>query len=512
MGMIVESGGLCVRLGRNGLVRHVVRYAVTSPRSARISRASVGLRSERGPILLAVMLSTGLVAIDATILAAAIPAIVRDVGGLTQFPWLFSIYLLAQAVSVPIYGKLADLVGRKPIILLGVLLFVVGSLLCGLAWSMGSLIAFRALQGLGAGAVQPVGITIVGDIYSVAERATVQGYIASVWAMASLIGPTLGGIFADYLSWRWIFLVNLPLGLVAAWMLWTRYDEDLEPARPRPRIDYLGALLLLTGGGLLLVALLEGGIFWPWDSAISIAMFTTSAVLIATFVWVESRVREPILPLWVFRHRVVGAAMLTSLVVGVLLLGLTSYVPLFAQGVLGTGAVTAGFALAAMTIGWPIAATTSGRLYLSIGFRFTMLIGSSIALVGALLLLTVNASSPVWWLATPCFVMGLGFGYVASPAIVAAQAAVGRKDRGVATSSSLFARSVGSAVGVAAFGAIVNHIVSDRLAGAPADLESLPPGVLDPAIHAVFIASAVVAVTLVCAAALMPRHVEEVVG
>lgn len=461
------------------------------------------------------MLSTGLVAIDATILAAAIPAVVRDLGGLTQFPWLFSIYLLAQAVSVPIYGKLADLLGRKPIILLGVLLFVVGSLLCGIAWSMGSLIAFRALQGLGAGAVQPVGITIVGDIYSVAERATVQGYIASVWALASLVGPTLGGVFADYLSWRWIFLVNLPLGLAAAWMLWTRYDEGLHRSRStRPQIDYAGAALLLSGGALLLVALLEGGIFWSWASPISIAMFATSFVLIAAFVAVEARVAEPILPLWVFRHRVVGAAMLTSLVVGVLLLGLTSYVPLFAQGVLGTGAVTAGFALAAMTIGWPIAATTSGRLYLSIGFRATMLIGSVIALLGALLLLTVNASSPVWWLAAPCFVMGVGFGYVASPAIVAAQAAVGRRDRGVATSASLFARSVGSAVGVAAFGAIANNIIANNVAahgvaGASAELDSLPPGVLDPAIHAVFLTSAAVAVTLVLAAALMPRRVEE---
>lgn len=487
---------------------------MTSPAAgAPITRASVGLRSERGPILLAVMLSTGLVAIDATILAAAVPAIVRDLGGLTQFPWLFSVYLLAQAVSVPIYGKLADLIGRKPLMLFGVTVFVVGSLLCGVAWSMGSLIAFRAIQGLGAGAVQPIGITIVGDIYSVAERAKVQGYIAGVWAVSSIIGPTLGGLFADYLSWRWIFGVNLPLGLAAAWMLWSRFDEDLTAREPRRhRIDYLGSVLLLGGGVLLLIALLEGGILWPWGSAISIVMFAAAAVLIVAFVAVERRAAEPILPMWVFGHRVVRAAMLTSLVVGVLLLGLTSYVPLFAQGVLGTDAVTAGFALAAMTIGWPIAATTSGRLYLSIGFRSTMLIGSVIALAGAALLLTIDASSSVLHLAAPCFVMGIGFGYVASPAIVAAQSAVGWRHRGVATSSSLFARSVGSAVGVAAFGAIANHVVAGRLAGAPADLDSLPAGVLDPAIHAVFVASAAVALTLVLAAALMPRNVEEITG
>ena len=204
---------------RNATAPGRVGSSVTAPTQARITRASVGLRSERGPVLLAVMLSTGLVAIDATILAAAVPAVVRDLGGLSQFPWLFSVYLLAQAVSMPIYGKVADVVGRKPVMLLGVGLFVLGSLLCGLAWSMGSLVAFRLLQGLGAGAVQPIGMTIIGDIYSVAERATVQGYLAAVWAISSLVGPTLGGIFADYLSWRWIFFVNLPLGAVATWML-----------------------------------------------------------------------------------------------------------------------------------------------------------------------------------------------------------------------------------------------------------------------------------------------------
>ncbi|HEU5240984.1 MAG TPA: MDR family MFS transporter [Ornithinibacter sp.] len=459
------------------------------------------------------MLSTGLVAIDATILAAAVPAIVRDLGGLTQFPWLFSIYLLAQAVSVPIYGKVADLYGRKPVMLLGVTLFVLGSLLCGLSWSMGSLVAFRAVQGLGAGAVQPVGMTIVGDIYSVAERATVQGYIAAVWAISSLVGPTLGGVFADYLSWRWIFFVNLPLGALAAWMLWRRFHEDRtarDPAAPRPRIDVLGTVLLLLGTVALLVALLEGGVVWAWASPVSIGLLVAAAVVLGAFVLVERRAAEPVLPLWVFHHRVVGAAMATSLVVGVLLLGLTSYVPLFSQGVLGTGAIVAGFALAAMTIGWPIAASTSGRLYLRFGFRSTMLLGSVIALAGAALLLTVDADSSVLHLAAPNFVMGLGFGYVASPAIVAAQSSVGWARRGVATGATLFARSVGSAVGVAAFGALANTVVRDRLGSEPTDLESLPPGVLDPAIHAVFLASFAVAATLVFAAACMPHKVDEV--
>jgi len=467
----------------------------------------VGLRSERGPVLLAVMLSIGLVAIDATILATAVPSVVRDLGGFTQFPWLFSVYLLAQAVSVPVYGKVADLFGRKPVMLLGVALFVVGSLLCGVAWGMGSLIAFRAIQGLGAGAVQPMGMTIVGDIYSLAERAKVQGYIASVWAAASLVGPTLGGVFSDYLSWRWIFFVNLPVGIAAGWVLWRRFDEKVE--RKRHRIDYAGAGLLAVGGVLLLLALLEGGVRWAWGSGASLALFAAAAVLLAAFVVVERRAAEPVLPLWIFRSRVQNAASAASFVVGVLMLGLSSYVPLYAQTVLGHGAVVAGLALAAMTIGWPIAASTSGRFYLSVGFRVTMLMGAAFAVAGAALLLTVGPDSSLLHLAVPCFVMGIGFGFVASPAVVAAQSSVTWQHRGVATGANMFARSVGSSVGVAVFGAIANGVVAARVGSSVPALEHLPAAVLDPAIHAVFVASAVVSVLLLVVGSVMPRRVVE---
>src|SRR4051812_5623395 len=461
----------------------------------RIDRASVGLRSERGPVLLAVMLSIGLVAIDATILATAVPAVVEDLGGFAQFPWLFSVYLLAQAVSVPVYGKLADLFGRKPVMLVGIALFVIGSLLCGLAWSMGALIAFRVVQGLGAGAVQPIGMTIVGDIYSTAERAKVQGYLASVWAAASLVGPTLGGVFADYLSWRWIFFVNLPIGLAAAWVFWRRFEERVE--RKRHRIDYAGSALLALGGTLLLLGLLEGGVRWGWGSATSVTLFVLAGALLVGFALVERRAAEPVLPLWVFRSRVLNAANAASLVVGVLTLGLSSYVPLFAQGVLGTGAVVAGFALAAMTIGWPIAASLAGRFYLTVGFRSTVLMGAVFAVAGSLLLLTVDAGSSIPHLAAACFVVGIGLGFVASPSIVAAQSSVTWQFRGVATGASMFTRSVGSSVGVAVFGAIANGVVASRLSGSVPDLEHVPAGVLEPAVHAVFLASAVAAVVMI---------------
>src|SRR5262245_2712279 len=268
------------------------------------------------------MLSIGLVAIDSTILATAVPAVVADLGGFTSFPWLFSIYLLAQAISVPLFGKLADLYGRKPLMLVGVGLFVLGSLLCGIAWGMTSLIVFRLVQGLGAGAIAPIGMTIIGDIYTLQERATVQGYMAAVWAMAALIGPTLGGVFSDTIGWRWIFFVNLPLGAAAAWVLWRRFEEKVS--RRRHRIDYVGSSLLALGGTLLLLALLEGGVEWGWHSGVSISLFVLAGLLLVAFFVVEQRAAEPVLPLWVFRMRVLNVTNAGSLVVGILLIGLSS--------------------------------------------------------------------------------------------------------------------------------------------------------------------------------------------
>jgi EmrB/QacA subfamily drug resistance transporter len=476
---------------------------MTAP--SQVTRRDIGLRSERGPILLGVMLTTGLVAIDSTILATAVPAVVDDLGGFSQFPWLFSVYLLAQAVSVPIYGKLADQLGRKPILMVGIGLFLAGSLLCGLAWGMVPLIVFRTIQGLGAGAVQPIGMTIVGDTYSMAERAKVAGYISSVWAVASLVGPTLGGVFSDYLSWRWIFFVNLPLGLLAAWLIHRSFRERVE--RQAHTLDARGALLLALGGTLLLLGLLEGGQSWSWASPVSVTIFVAAALLLLLFVFVERSAAEPVLPLWVFRRRVLNAANSGSLIVGLIMLGLSSYVPLFAQGVLDTGALVAGLALAAMTIGWPIAASNSGRLYLTVGFRATTFTGAIAVVIGGALLVTVDANSSLWRLALPCFIMGLGFGLVASPSTIAAQSSVGWQDRGVVTAANMFGRSVGSALGVAIFGAIANGIVRSRTGGTPTSLEQVPVSDLEPALHAVFVAAAAVAVLLLVAALTMPKRV-----
>ncbi|MGH3474078.1 MAG: MDR family MFS transporter [Aeromicrobium sp.] len=471
-----------------------------------VTRSSIGLRSERGPVLLAVMLSTALVAIDATILATAVPALVSDLGGFSQFPWLFSVYLLAQAVSVPIYGKLSDLLGRKPVMLAGIALFVLGSVLCGIAWNMPALIVFRAVQGIGAGAVMPMSMTIIGDLYTLRERPKVMGYTASVWGISSVVGPTLGGVFADFLSWRWIFFVNIPIGIAAATMLWRRFDERIE--RKKHRIDYLGAGLLAVGGSLLILGLLEGGIAWAWDSPTSFAVLAGAAVLLVLFGFVERRAAEPILPLWVFGHRILNGTNAASLVVGVLLIGLVSYVPLYAQGVLGSSALVAGFAVAAMTVGWPISAALSGWLYMRIGFRDTGFVGAALLLVGTGLLLTVGIDSTVLHLAAASFFVGLGLGLIASPTLVAAQSSVGWETRGVVTGTNLFARSVGSAVGIAVFGAVANAAVAGRGGDVTGDLDRLPATVLDPALHNVFIGSTIAGVVMLVALTVVPRRTD----
>lgn len=420
----------------------------------------LGLRGERGGVLFALMMATGLIAIDSTILATAVPSVVQDLGGFSQFPWLFSVYLLAQAASVPVYGKLADTLGRKPMILVGIGLFLAGSVLSALAWNLPALIVFRAVQGLGAGAILPISITIVGDIYSVAERAKIQGYIASVWAISAVVGPTLGGVFAQLNAWRFIFWINLPLCILAAVLLMRAFHEHLEPRRHR--IDYAGAVLLTASATLLILGALEGGQAWAWSSWQSIGSFALGAALLGAFVLVERRATEPVLPLWVLSRRLLLTTNLISLGVGATLIGLTSYVPTYLQHTAGTSPLRAGLALAALTIGWPLTAAFSGRIYLRVGFRFCVLLGAAIALLGTVALALVTPFPSVWLVGVSCFVVGLGLGLVAAPALIAAQASVEWADRGVVTGAAMFGRSLGSAVGIAVLGAIANAVLAGR--------------------------------------------------
>ncbi|HZZ96684.1 MAG TPA: MFS transporter [Jatrophihabitantaceae bacterium] len=464
-----------------------------------MSRSAVGLRSERGPVLLALMLATALVAIDSTIIATAVPSIVSNIGGFAEFPWLFSIYLLAQAVTVPVYGKLADLFGRKPVMLLGISLFLLGSIMCGVAWNIGLLIAFRAVQGLGAGAVQPIAMTIVGDSYSLEERAKVQGYLASVWGISAVVGPTLGGVFSEYASWRWIFFINIPLCLLAGFMIASHFHEQVP--RSRPHIDYRGAALLTGGLTLVILGVLEGGQAWAWSAARSITILAGGAVLLLAFWFVERSSPEPVLPLWVWRRRLLVTSSLVSAAVGAIVLGLSSYIPTFVQDSLGTGPLVAGFALATLTIGWPVSASQAGRLYLRVGFRVTASIGGAIVVLGSVLLLLLDQSSSVYQVGVTCFVIGLGMGLTATPTLIAAQSTVAWQERGVVTGNNMFCRSLGSALGVAVFGAIANAVLGDS-----SGLQSghVAAGPLASAVHHIFLAVVVLAVLLVAMVALMP--------
>lgn len=455
---------------------------------------AVEVRSGRPAVLAALMLSLGLIAIDTTIIATAVPSVVADLGGFAQFPWLFSVYLLAQAVCVPIYSKLADLYGRKPIILAGIGLFLLGSVLCGAAWSMPALIAFRAIQGLGAGAVQPMVQTIVGDLYSLPERGRVQGFLASVWAVSSVVGPTLGGLFAQYLTWRWIFFINIPLCLGAGITLLRVFRERVT-RRPH-RLDYAGAALLSTGGALVILGLLEGGRAWAWRSWTSVAVLGCGVTLIGVFVLVERAAAEPVLPGWVFRRRILASTSAVAALIGTLLVGLTSYVPTFVQGVLGASPLVAGFALATLTLGWPLTSALSDRLYMRIGFRSTGLIGSTLAVGGTALLALLNRESSIGMVAVACFVVGAGLGLVAAPTLIAAQNTVGWTERGVVTGTNAFSRSIGSAVGVAILGAIANAALGH-------DAPTL--STLDSAAHRVFLGVLAAATLLLLAVATMPR-------
>lgn len=489
----------------------------------------IGLRSERGPILGSVMVSTAIVAIDATIIATAVPSIVNDLGGFSLFPWLFSIYLLAQAVTTPIMGRLSDQFGRKPIMLFGVGLFVFGSLAAALSPTMLFLIVFRGVQGVGAGCIMPMTMTIIGDIYTVQERARIQGYVASMWASGAIAGPLIGGLFVAFLNWRWIFWINLPIGLFAAWLM-IRHFAEKKMVREQRKVDYLGAALMAVGFSLLILGLLQGGVAWDWLSAPSLLVFGFALVALIAFFISQRYVADPMLPTWIYKSRVLNAGNLIGFCVGAMTVGFSSFVPTYSEGVLGVGVLVGGFTIGALLIGWPIAASTSGRLYLRIGFRNTSVIGAFFAILGTFLTLWFSVDTPQWFVIVACLVVGLGLGYIANPSLVAVQSSVSWAQRGVVTGTTLFTRSLGNALGAAVFGAIANSVLLSHYRNVPASLAAEVPAdvestvqvlgthvmsdsattfiraALDDAVNAVFLSMFVAAlIALAILIFLMPR-------
>lgn len=439
-------------------------------------------------ILAALMCTMMLAAMDITIVATAIPQIVGDLGGFRLFSWVFSSYLLAQTVTIPIYGKLADLFGRKPVLIAGMLVFLAGSAASSLAWNMASLIVFRGVQGLGAGAIMATVATVAGDLYSVRERAAIQGWLASVWGIAAIAGPLAGGAFAQYLSWRWIFLVNLPIGALALALIGAFLHESFE--RRRPRIDYAGSALVLASIGALIFGLLQGGQAWPWLSRESIAVFSIAALLIAATVWVERRASEPVMPGWVWRRRTLAGANFATIAMGMVMMAPSAYLPTYLQSVHGLGAIAAGLVLACMSFGWSSASALSGRLYMRIGFRDTAIAGAALVIAGSAAFALMRESAGVWAVVADQVVLGAGFGLLFTPLLVGLQSVVGWERRGVVTGASMFSRYLGQSLGAASFGALFNAVVAARLAHAPSTLAERLPERVDAVIEALHASAA----------------------
>ncbi|MET8923656.1 MFS transporter [Streptomyces sp. NPDC004623] len=436
----------------------------------------------RRPVAAALMLGMGLAAIDGTIVATAVPQIVGDLGGFSVFSWLFSGYLLAVTVTLPVYGKLSDTFGRKPVLIAGIILFLAGSLLCAAAWNMAALIAFRVVQGLGGGALQGTVQTIAADLYPLRERPKIQAKLSTVWATSAVAGPAVGGLLAAYADWRWIFLINLPVGAVALWLVARHLHE---PARPRPvtrpRVDWAGALAVFATGALLLTALVQGGVAWPWLSAPSLGLLGATAALGALTVLIERRAADPVIPGWVWRRRTIASVNLALGAMGLLMVAPTVFLPTYAQSVLGLGPIAAGFVLSVMTLSWPVSAALSDRVYNRIGFRRTAVIGMSGALLVLLCFPLLPYPGAAWQPALLMLLLGATLGLFQLPLIVGVQSTVGWTERGTTTASVLFCRQVGQSLGAALFGAVANGVLASRLADAPV---SGLPGDLDAVSHA----------------------------
>jgi len=405
------------------------------------------MKTNRPLTVVSLLLSLSMAAMEMTVVSTAMPTVVGDLGGIHYYSWVFTAYLLTSTVTVPIYGKLADLYGRKPVLLAGIAVFLVGSMASGLAQGIGALIAFRALQGLGAGAMQPTTLTIVGDIYNLEERARMQGVFGAVWGVAGLIGPLLGGIIVKYLSWRWVFFINVPAGIAAAALLMISLHENVE--HRRHSLDLAGAGLLTLGLAALLFGTHGGS-----ASAIGLPL---AAVSLLVFFAVEKRAPEPVVPLDLFRERVMSVATATGALVGAGMISMVTYVPLYVQGVLGGSPTEAGSAITPMVIGWPIASAVSGLAI------------SAIAAAALAFFLRPGASIHMPQAASALF--GVGLGLANTALLIAVQTTVEWRQRGVATASTMFARTIGGTLAVGVLGGILGAALRRD--------ESIPEGAAD---------------------------------
>ncbi|PKA45162.1 MFS transporter (plasmid) [Rhizobium sullae] len=474
--------------------------------------------SHRGLVVVAIMASMAMIAIEATIVSTAMPQIAAQLGQINLYSWVFSSFLLTQTATTVVFGKLADIYGRKPMILLGIGLFLFASVLAGFAWSMPSMIAFRLLQGIGAGSIQPVAMTVVADLFPGNQRGKVQGYLASVWALSAVVGPLLGSLIIHNLPWAWVFWINVPVGLLAALGFILFLHEE-----KRSRIvsvDVLGATLFAISISSLMIALTE------MENAVSgqtIAALVVAVVTLTAFIWQERRAEAPMVAPDLWLKRPIAFANLAVFFASMSIMGLTTFLPMYVQTVLNRSPLVAGFALTMLLLGWPCGATIASRQFGRFGLRPIMIAGSVCIPAGTCLLLLLTPSSSAVLAGAGSLVMGFGMGLLNICALILIQESVNWSERGSATASNVFSRNLGSTLGAAVLGAVLTYGLAHTASGqaiTPEQLRALLNGTgavvssaeelrlaLQHALHSTFLVMLVTAVLIVPACLLVPRPV-----
>jgi EmrB/QacA subfamily drug resistance transporter len=420
--------------------------------------------ARRWAVTAGIMTGMFLAALEATVVATAMPTVIAALGGMSHYSWVFSAYLLASTVTVPLWGKLSDLYGRRVLYQVGVIVFLIGSVLSGFSTTMTQLIIFRALQGIGAGALVPLGMTIVGEIFTLEERARMQGLFSGVWGLASIIGPLAGGFITDSLSWRWVFFINVPFGIASALII--RMSLTQPERHGRPKIDLAGAFTLTASMTMLMLALVDGGSIAKLILPRNLLLFAGAILFLVAFVIVERRAEEPIVPLQLFRNRVVTVAVIVGFLAGVAMFGAITFVPLFAQGARGDSATAAGSLLTPLMLSWVSMSIIGGRLLLRVGYRPMVLAGLLFMSTAFVVFSFFDALTPRWMLMADLALLGAGLGLTMLTLLLAVQHSVPRSQLGISTSLNQFSRSIGGAIGVAFLGALLSASLLTNLTDA----------------------------------------------
>ena len=420
--------------------------------------------------LIGVMLAMFIGALDQTIVGTAMPRIVSDLGGFSEYTWITTIYIITSAIALPITGKLTDMFGRKYFYIAGLIIFSVTSVLCGLSNSMTALIIWRGIQGIGGGMMMANSFIIIGDLFPPAERGKFMGYMSATFAASSIIGPVLGGYITDAISWHWVFFVNIPISLLII-LLFALYFPDIKPDASKHRIDYAGVTTLVLTVVPIMLALSWGGAQYPWDSLLIIGLFAFSVVMLLLFIFIESRVAEPIIPLGLFKNQIVAISIIVAFLSSFVMFANATFIPLFFQGVLGVTATASGTLLIPMTLSSTTGSFLSGQLLSRAGghYRLQALVGLGIMIIGVWFLSRMNLQTSNTQAVVNMVITGFGLGITMPIFAITVQNAVPYKMLGTATSSVPFFRSLGGSVGLAIFGSVLNNRFASQFLG------SIPP-------------------------------------